>query len=756
MSEAKKSRGKIRLVNPYIVGRPVDGTEAFVGRRDIIKSVPELLANPQNTLVIIQGPRRSGKTSTLRQLERTMPRERFEPLFFDLQPYTEVPLGELLWSIAKSVARRIGIEVLKRDEFDNDGRYFEEEFIPKVNEALGDRRLVFLFDEFDVLDPGTEQKLSKRTAVRSFVPFMDRFIQRNPGPALIFAIGRFPEDLSVRFIRLLRYAARSFDVWVLPREDAVQLIKLAEKKGTLKFEDGAVERILFLSGGHPYATQLICSVIWDAKHQETDDVAPTVSAEDVDNSIERSLEAGNQAFAWMWDGLSPAEKIFASALAEVSSGGAFIPKEKVVERMTQVSSRLRIRQVEWAPRDLVKRKILVKYEHGYRFAIELFRLWILKHHPLERTKFEIEQLNPAAHRLFLAGEAMFNTGQYEDAIDLFERAIKQNPRHFSAHLYMGEAYLELGKLDEAIEILEKAYEIDSVAAASSLSRAYWAKASDLSEKKEEDDALEFYKKALKLQRGHDLTPVLNLIDEIIYRRDFEKAEFVLSEFQQIVGELPEITNRFKSVQIERLKTELEKAEIEKDWDRAVEISKELMRLDENRVSHWKEKLRHYEIELEAKNLREEVEFLLSKDRDREVVERIAKLLKLKKDETETLKFSAGVISSIVNIRSPKVLGRGWITDVKFSPDGRFIAVATSIGIWIYPLETQDEVPTPFKFIPTDSVVRSIAFTSDGQFIVSGSSDGTIKVWRMRDGSLIRTLKGHSGSVYSVAISPDGE
>jgi len=32
---------------------------------------------------------------------------------------------------------------------------------------------------------------------------------------------------------------------------------------------------------------------------------------------------------------------------------------------------------------------------------------------------------------------------------------------------------------------------------------------------------------------------------------------------------------------------------------------------------------------------------------------------------------------------------------------------------------------------------------------------TIRVWRVSDGALVRTLTGHTGFVYSVAFSPDG-
>ncbi len=53
-------------------------------------------------------------------------------------------------------------------------------------------------------------------------------------------------------------------------------------------------------------------------------------------------------------------------------------------------------------------------------------------------------------------------------------------------------------------------------------------------------------------------------------------------------------------------------------------------------------------------------------------------------------------------------------------------------------------------------VYSVGISPDGQTLVSGSVDNTIKIWNLANGNLIRTLAGHSSSVWSVAISPDGQ
>ncbi|WP_414575826.1 protein kinase domain-containing protein, partial [Anabaena sp. CCY 9402-a] len=53
-------------------------------------------------------------------------------------------------------------------------------------------------------------------------------------------------------------------------------------------------------------------------------------------------------------------------------------------------------------------------------------------------------------------------------------------------------------------------------------------------------------------------------------------------------------------------------------------------------------------------------------------------------------------------------------------------------------------------------VNSVAISPDGKTLVSGIGDNTIKLWNLATGEEIRTLKGHSELVRSVAISPDGK
>ncbi len=56
-----------------------------------------------------------------------------------------------------------------------------------------------------------------------------------------------------------------------------------------------------------------------------------------------------------------------------------------------------------------------------------------------------------------------------------------------------------------------------------------------------------------------------------------------------------------------------------------------------------------------------------------------------------------------------------------------------------------------EFVDTD--LRNLKY---GKYLVSGSTDKTVKLWRVESQKEVTTLQGHSKSVVSIAFSPDGK
>jgi WD40 repeat protein len=97
---------------------------------------------------------------------------------------------------------------------------------------------------------------------------------------------------------------------------------------------------------------------------------------------------------------------------------------------------------------------------------------------------------------------------------------------------------------------------------------------------------------------------------------------------------------------------------------------------------------------------------------------------------------------------------GLVNCVAFSPDGKLVLTGSEDGtarLW----ETGSGQQVGTLEGHSESV-RSVAFSPDGKLILTGSYDGTTHSWETGSGQHLGTLKGHSSLVNSVAFSPDGK
>ncbi|MYB95322.1 hypothetical protein F4054_21090 [Candidatus Poribacteria bacterium] len=99
------------------------------------------------------------------------------------------------------------------------------------------------------------------------------------------------------------------------------------------------------------------------------------------------------------------------------------------------------------------------------------------------------------------------------------------------------------------------------------------------------------------------------------------------------------------------------------------------------------------------------------------------------------------------------LGKGTLHDIKFTPDGNWVVVATGIGIWIYDAQTGEELTLLTGH--TDRVT-SLGFPADGRFLASGSFDGTVRLWDIDTGEQTALFAGHRAGIGAIAVSPDGK
>ncbi len=101
------------------------------------------------------------------------------------------------------------------------------------------------------------------------------------------------------------------------------------------------------------------------------------------------------------------------------------------------------------------------------------------------------------------------------------------------------------------------------------------------------------------------------------------------------------------------------------------------------------------------------------------------------------------------------IGKGSINKITYSPDGQKLAVASSIGIWIYDAHTTEALQLLTK--PTGMTrVLSVSFSPDGNTIASANYGNTVEMWDAHTGYLLNTLTDYTNLTWCVSFSPDGK
>src|SRR5262249_13802857 len=95
----------------------------------------------------------------------------------------------------------------------------------------------------------------------------------------------------------------------------------------------------------------------------------------------------------------------------------------------------------------------------------------------------------------------------------------------------------------------------------------------------------------------------------------------------------------------------------------------------------------------------------------------------------------------------------WVNALAYSDDGKLLVSGSSDGtVRVWNAATQEEV-VAFDVAKLGEV-RSVAISADGKTVAAGVRYGTVKVWDVATRQE-KTLKGHTSDVWGVAFTPDG-
>lgn len=106
-------------------------------------------------------------------------------------------------------------------------------------------------------------------------------------------------------------------------------------------------------------------------------------------------------------------------------------------------------------------------------------------------------------------------------------------------------------------------------------------------------------------------------------------------------------------------------------------------------------------------------------------------------------------------------GQGYVWDMAYSPDGKYLTVATSIGLWWYELSTM----SPVDLWDTEQgIISTISFSTNGKWVATGGYDGSIKVWEVSRKVCITHINRwnehnqlwHQNEISRIIFSPDNQ
>ncbi|MBL8100451.1 MAG: AAA family ATPase [Anaerolineales bacterium] len=563
--------------NPYIAGTPVGNKITFIGRDDILRETKRVLQDVNQNAITLFGQRRIGKTSILQYLTKHLSEEgSFDTVFFDLEDRAAKPLGQVVVELAKTIARELHLPEPNLGK--NPDQNFRDVWLPqilneiqhkvKAGKAKPVRSLVLLFDEFDVLaDP------QAGTAAKEFFPYLRSLLSLDRSRLqFVFTLGRNLGDLSQVAISLFK-GVPDKRVSLLSKIDTESLIRFSEKNNSLKWSQDAVEKVWSLTNGHPFLTQALCWEIWQKFYEGASKKdSSIVLANEIDEAINSTLERSRNALDWLWQGLGPAEKVVAAALAQAGTGP--VTQDEIEHILNESGIVIIIRELsEEAPKRLQEWDLIEPVNGGYRFRVELLRFWIAEHYPLSLVQRELDAVQPAAEGLYQAARSVYQVNLNAAKLHLIQ-AIDYNPNHRGASELLAEIYIVDGEVDKAQALLEKLMNAYPSIARPRLIQVYLKQAEGVSS---DDEKLVWYQKILKISPNQLVAQTA--VNEIWSARgeaslksgDLKNALAAFGKANDKTRKV-EVQNLLREIEIQKVLSDIEKLEGENQFEEALELT----------------------------------------------------------------------------------------------------------------------------------------------------------------------------------------
>ncbi|MCE2695987.1 MAG: ABC transporter substrate-binding protein [Anabaena sp. 49633_E8] len=512
------------IPSPYTVGTAISDPNKFFGRQDLFGIINDCLKNNEQ-IILLHGQRRIGKSSVLRQIPQKLSTDEFVFIDSDFQKIETPSTSKILCSIAIDIKN----EIEKRNDelsnhlaentililthlAENTNSDSFREFLSAVYQQIGNKKLVLLWDEFDVLSEKDSdnfcnyiRQLLEKDQKLFIIPIVGRDISKLPNLVSSLRI-KFSKEIGLLDIKHTREI----------------IIKPAEK--SLIYEEEAIEAIFNLSAGHPYFTQVVCLTLFElARSREQ----YNISCQDVCNSniVEKILK-DDQACAgltWFWDGLTPEQQVIFAAAAETQA----LPQQPLM--LLKSYGIVPTEYLDKAYDQLAEYEFLD--ETKVKVKIELVRRWLVKTHKLKEEISHLETVKQENINKLLSVADDLREHDDTRAVQTYELALKLNPNNFKTVTSLADEYLKIEELNKACELYKRAYQfysfIGNINKQESVLQPLLTVAEKYSKSENFEQALEIYRLADKIDRESSkdgfLQTIENYVHKLIIAREWIKA-----------------------------------------------------------------------------------------------------------------------------------------------------------------------------------------------------------------------------------------
>jgi ligand-binding sensor domain-containing protein len=417
--------------NPFIVGNPIRTEKMFYGREDDFRYVrTKLEGTNQGVVIVFCGERRAGKSSILYQVAGGRLGERFIPVFVDLQEMVIASDSEFFARISRLIAEAVaransraviepaaagetagtiasvaGISTgpvgaasqaaaeqaagVSVPQFDGRNPYpMFLDFLDDVLAVIGSRTLLILMDEYELL----EGKVDEGKLSHELFTFLAGLMDNKERLALIFTGSRRLEERDRKYWRELLRRSLFRKIGFLSENDTVRLIT-EPVVGRVVYGRGVMDVVYRLTAGQPFYTQVICQNVVDYMNEHRQN---WVTVADLGHVITDIVDNPLPQMIYSWDALSDDEKLGLSLLGEVLADGiayATAGELRASVKANDYPVNLSENTIRLTLEEMFRRELLEKdTADGFRFKIDLLRLWIRRSHSIWQVVKEVRTL----------------------------------------------------------------------------------------------------------------------------------------------------------------------------------------------------------------------------------------------------------------------------------------------------------------------------------------------------------------------------